>query len=140
MKVKLRKLLYILTLIIQIGIILGVFILQYLTKKKAGVMHHVYYRKYQFENSIFSLDKIETLRIVFIIICIILLINLIYSIRANKKKFYKIQSIIAFILSISVYIILVSKLFSNMIAYHYFIMAFILVLIIQLLILIFNFK
>ena len=140
MKAKLRKLLYILTLIIQIGIILGVCIFQYLTKKKAGVMHHVYYRKYQFENSIFSLDKIETLRIVFIIICIILLINLIYSIRANKKKFYKIQSIIAFILSISVYIILVSKLFSNMIAYHYFIMAFILVLIIQLLILIFNFK
>ena len=48
------KILYILTLIIQVGIVIGTFVVEYLTNKKAGVMHHVYYRRYQFENGIFS--------------------------------------------------------------------------------------
>lgn len=47
------KILYILTLITQVGIVIGTFVVEYLTNKKAGVMHHVYYRRYQFENGIF---------------------------------------------------------------------------------------
>ena len=35
------KILYILTLIIQVGIVIGTFVVEYLTNKKAGVMHHV---------------------------------------------------------------------------------------------------
>ena len=53
------KILYILTLIIQVGIVIGTFVVEYLTNKKAGVMHHVYYRRYQFENGIFSQSNIN---------------------------------------------------------------------------------
>ena len=36
------KILYILTLITQVGIVIGTFVVEYLTNKKAGVMHHVF--------------------------------------------------------------------------------------------------
>ena len=61
------KILYILTLIIQVGIVIGTFVVEYLTNKKAGVMHHVYYRRYQFENGIFSQSNISTQKIILII-------------------------------------------------------------------------
>ena len=57
------KILYILTLIIQVGIVIGTFVVEYLTNKKAGVMHHVYYRRYQFENGIFSQSRSEERRV-----------------------------------------------------------------------------
>ena len=67
------KILYILTLIIQVGIISATFIIEYLTNKKAGVMHHVYYRRYQFENSIFSQSNINTQKIILMILIAIFL-------------------------------------------------------------------
>ena len=136
MKKVIKLVLYILTLIIQISTVCGVFIVEYLTKKKAGVMRHVYYRKYQFENSIFSPHNISTLKIVSILVIILFLIVLIYVIKSKKSMFYRIQTSIAFIMSMAVYIVISSSYFSEKLAYHYFIMAFVLVLLIQILVLI----
>lgn len=125
------KIAYILTLIIQVGIIIGTFVIEYLTNKKAGVMHHVYYRRYQFENSIFSQNNINILKIVSILLIIIFLIFMINTILKNKSKVVKIQAILTFIISIMLYISISSKYFINMLAYHYFIMTFSVVLLLQ---------
>ena len=129
------KIFYILTLIIQVGIISATFIIEYLTNKKAGVMHHVYYRRYQFENSIFSLSNINTQKIILIIFIAIFLVLAIMALRSKRNRFFKIQSILTLLISLILYIVMSSSYFINMLAYHYFIMAFALVLVIQVLVL-----
>ena len=129
------KILYILTLIIQVGIISATFIIEYLTNKKAGVMHHVYYRRYQFENSIFSQSNINTQKIILIIFIAIFLVLAIMALRSKRNRFFKIQSILTLLISLILYIVMSSSYFINMLAYHYFIMAFALVLVIQVLVL-----
>ena len=116
------KILYILTLIIQVGIVIGTFVVEYLTNKKAGVMHHVYYRRYQFENGIFSQSNINTQKTIM-------------ALRSKRNRFFKIQSILTLLISLILYIVMSSSYFINMLAYHYFIMAFALVLVIQVLVL-----
>ena len=128
------KILYILTLITQVGIVIGTFVVEYLTNKKAGVMHHVYYRRYQFENGIFS-QSISTQKIILIIFIAIFLILAIMALKSKRSRFFKIQSILTLLISLILYIVMSSSYFINMLAYHYFIMAFALVLMIQVLVL-----
>ena len=89
------KILYILTLIIQVGIVIGTFVVEYLTNKKAGIM----------------------------------------ALKSKRSRFFKIQSILTLLISLILYIVMSSSYFINMLAYHYFIMAFALVLMIQVLVL-----
>lgn len=135
MKKVIKLTLYILALIIQISTLCGVFIVQYLTNKKAGVMRHVYSRKYQFENSIFSQQNISMLKIASILAIILILIFLMYVIKNKKDLFCKVQASITLIMSMAVYIVISSNYFSEKLAYHYFIMVFVLVLLIQLIVL-----
>lgn len=129
------KILYILTSIIQIGLVLAIFIVEYLTDKKAGVMHHVYYRRYQFENSIFSQNNIDIQKTILMVLIAIFLVFVIISLKSSKSKFLKIQTILTLLISLMLYIVIVSSYFINMLAYHYFIFAFILVLLIQIIVL-----
>ena len=129
------KILYILTLITQVGIVIGTFVVEYLTNKKAGVMHHVYYKRYQFEDSIFSKSNISIQKIILIILIAIFLILAIMALRSKRNRFFKLQSILTLLISLILYIVMSSSYFINMLAYHYFIMAFALVLIIQVLVL-----
>ncbi len=129
------KILYILTLITQVGIVIGTLVIEYLTNKKAGVMHHVYYKRYQFENSIFSESNISTQKIILIIFIAIFLVLAIMALRSKRNSFVKIQSILTLLISLILYIVMNSSYFINMLAYHYFIMAFALVLMIQVLVL-----
>ena len=133
------KILYILTLIIQVGIIVGTFVVEYLTNKKAGVMHHIYYRRYQFENSIFSQSNINSQKIILMILIAIFLVIVINSLRGKKSKAFKIQASLTLLVSLMLYVVMSSTYFINMLAYHYFIMAFALVLIIQVLVLVISF-
>lgn len=128
------KILYILTLIIQVGIVIATFIIQYLTNKKAGVMHHVYYRRYQFENSIFSPSNINTFKMSLIVLITVILILVIIALKNKNNKFLKTQAILTLIISLILYLVISSSYFMNMLAYHYFIMAFSVVLIIQIMI------
>ena len=64
---KIKKILYSIIVIIQTILWIGVIAIQYLTNKKAGVMHHVYFRKYQYSNSI-SVENLNILSIIALII------------------------------------------------------------------------
>ena len=125
------KIFYILTLIIQVGIISATFIIEYLTNKKAGIMHHVYYRRYQFENSIFSQSNINNQKIILMILIAIFFILMIIALKGKGNRFFKFQSVLTLLISLMLYIVMSSIYFVNMLAYHYFILAFVLVLIRQ---------
>lgn len=135
-----KKIIYTIIAIMQIAIIVGSFIIQYLTNIKAGVMHHVYFKRYVFENGIFSNSNIKIESNILIVISLILLIFSIY-IFFNKKnmKFLKIQLVIGIIVALSLYIIINSNYFISKLAYHYFIIAFALTLGIQILIILLNY-
>ncbi|MEN2256462.1 hypothetical protein AAIB48_01300 [Paraclostridium benzoelyticum] len=135
-----KKIIYTIIAIMQIAIIVGSFIIQYLTNIKAGVMHHVYFKRYVFENGIFSNSNIKIESNILIVISLILLIFSIY-VFFNKKnmKFLKIQLVIGIIVALSLYIIINSNYFISKLAYHYFIIAFALTLGIQILIILLNY-
>lgn len=126
-----KKILYTLTVTLQLATIVGVFVVQYLTNKKAGVMHHVYYRKYQFENSIFSPENLLIQKNIAIVLTVIFFVIFIYLLKKNKNIFYKVQVGLTFISSFLIYISMSSRYFTEKLAYYYFIMAFVLVFIIQ---------
>ena len=139
-KLNLRNIIYRLVAFIQSAIVVATFILQYLTNKKAGVMHHVYYKKYQFETGIFSPENLQIQKIISIILIIISLVLLAYFMKKRVSKFFKVQLVITTILSVMLFIVMSSGYFASKLAYHYFIMAFALVLLIQVLVSIFSYK
>ena len=98
-------------------------------------MHHVYYRRYQFENSIFSQSNINTQKIILMILIAIFFILMIIALKGKGNRFFKFQSVLTLLISLILYIVMSSSYFINMLAYHYFIMAFALVLVIQVLVL-----
>ena len=118
---KIKKILYPIIVIIQTILWIGVIAIQYLTNKKAGVMHHVYYRRYQFENGIFSQSNINTQKTILIIFIAIFLVLAIMALRSKRNRFFKIQSILTLLISLILYIVMSSSYFINMLAYHYFI-------------------
>ena len=126
--------LYALIAFIQVLIISGVFLVQYLTKKKAGVLRHVYYRKYQYENSIFSPDNISMFKIIAMVTIVFFIVICIFAIK--KNNFYKTQTLMGLILSFLLYYVISSNYFMDKVAYHYFIMAFALALVIQIIVVI----
>lgn len=127
----LKKILYGVLALIQISIIVAVFVVQYLSDKKAGVMRHIYYRRYQFEQSILNSSNLNILSMVILIVTLILIALLISSIKSNKNLFYKVQITISILLGFMTLIVIKSNYFIEMLAYPYFIMAFVLVLILQ---------
>ena len=139
-KLNLSNIIYRLVAFIQSAIIVATFILQYLTNKKAGVMHHVYYKKYQFETGIFSPENLQIQKIISIILIIISLVLLAYFMKKRVSKFFKVQLVITTILSVMLFIVMSSGYFASKLAYHYFIMAFALVLLIQVLVSVFSYK
>ncbi|ALG48647.1 hypothetical protein [Clostridium perfringens] len=129
---KIKKILYPIIVIVQAILWIGVIAIQYLTNKKAGVMHHVYFRKYQYSNSI-SIENLNILSIIALIISLVFFIWFIYSIKAKKSGFYKIQTIITSIMAIILILVIKLTFFQNLLAYYYFIMIGIIVLVIQIL-------
>lgn len=135
-----KKIIYTIIAILQIVIIVGSFIIQYLTNIKAGVMHHVYFKRYIFENGIFSNTNIKIQNNILILISIVLIIFSTYIFLKKKNmKFLKVQLIIGMVVALSLYIIINSNYFINKLAYHYFIIAFALTLGIQILIVLLNY-
>lgn len=135
-----KKTIYTIIVIFQVTIIVGSFILQYLTNIKAGVMHHVYFKKYLLENGIFSSENIKMGSSILILISLILIIFSIYIFLKKKNmKFFKIQLLIANILILSLYFVINGTYFINKLAYHYFIIAFALALTIQILVILLNY-
>lgn len=133
----LKKILYTLVVFIQIALIIAVFIVQDLTSKKAGVMRHIYTRRYQLEESIFTSYNLNILSILSILLSLIFILLIVYNIKNNKSKFCKIQLIISLVISIMMFIVIKLNYFVNMMAYPYFIMVFLIVLFLQGIVLLF---
>lgn len=128
-----KKILYAILCVVQILLIVIVNIVSYLSDKKAGVNHHVYYMRYQYQNGIFSS---QNLRIQSVLICLITVI-LIFRLIKYKNKFNKftfIQNLIAVFIGLLLLVMINTTLFQGLLAYFYFIMAFEIVFVIQLLV------
>ncbi|MDB8789569.1 hypothetical protein PN290_11105 [Romboutsia sp. 1001216sp1] len=130
----LRKLAYSLTLFIQIALAVSIFIIEYLTNKNAGIMQYVRYNKFVFEHGILNTNNLQVIKIISIILFIIFGTIFMHCIKNKKNTFIRYQITISMIMSIIVSMVISSNYFIGMLAYHYFIITFILVLLIQMLV------
>ncbi|KXZ40700.1 hypothetical protein SAMN05661008_01899 [Alkalithermobacter thermoalcaliphilus JW-YL-7 = DSM 7308] len=128
-----NKFLYILSLFVQAFCLISVYIVNSLTSKKAGVMRHVYSRSLQYQQNIYSKESL-LMQSVLSILLIIIFIMIFIFIKNRKNNFLKFQVIVGFILSFMVYFSINGSFFINSISYIYFVMAFEICLIIQILI------
>lgn len=133
------KVIYIILFIFQFLIISSGFILEYLSDRSAGVMHHIYYKKYKFENGIFSQSNLESLKLLIVILLIVLITGLIFAFFKKYTKILKYNLIMALVLCIGIYIILNSLYFRGLISFYYFIISFLLSILLQLILLIINY-
>lgn len=135
-KTILGNLVYILAALVQISLVTIVFIIDNLTVKKAGVMRHIYSRRIQYEQSIYSSINLLKHNILAATLGTLFILLLIYPIKKNKSTFYKVQLTLGIVASFLVPIVINSTLFINMMSYPYFIIASELILLIQIIIII----
>ncbi|WP_132984401.1 hypothetical protein [Tissierella praeacuta] len=126
-----KSVLYGFIALIQIGFITIVFIIDNLTRKKAGVMRHIYSRRLQYEQSIYSSSNLFKHSILGVILCILFIVLFIYSIKKKQNPFLRVQLILGLVMSLLVPIVINSNYFISMMSYPYFIMVFELILLIQ---------
>lgn len=127
---KLKKIIYPLIVFIQAALWCAVIAIEYLTNKKAGVMHHVYFKRYEYSKSISS-ESLYILLIIALVLALLFFIWFIYLIKSNKNKFYITQTIITGVMAIILALVIKLKFFENLLAYYYFIMIALIVLVIQ---------
>lgn len=125
---------YLLSVFFQIALITAVFVINDLTRKKAGVNHHVYYKRHQYEQSIYSIDSLVWQSIIAALIGLLFLLFLVFALKKSKSRFYQLQIALTAIISFAVCFVINSDFFNNMLAYPYFIMVFQIILVIQIII------
>lgn len=129
-----KKILFFILSFVQISLLGAVAVVQDLTKKKAGVNHHLRFYRTKYNNVIFTPDNVKVMKIVLIIIAIILAIILVSKIFKAKKFYYKyLEIILAIICAITIYICLISTKIMTLLVYPYFVFALAVILILQLL-------
>ncbi len=139
MKIKSRRktLLAIITLLIEIAILVSVFILNHLTATKGGIMKHIYSRRIQYEQGIYSKDLLLKQSVIAILFAVIFAGLLIYTIRNHKNLLLKMELIISILVSLFIPIVINSEFFIDMLSYPYFIMVSEIILLIQIMMVIF---
>ena len=139
MKIKSRRktLLAIITLLIEIAILVSVFILNHLTATKGGIMKHIYSRRIQYEQGIYSKDLLLKQSIIAILFAFIFAGLLIFTIKNHKSLFLKMELIISILVSLFIPIVINSEFFIGMLSYPYFIMVSEIILLIQIVVVIF---
>ena len=130
------KLLYLLLLFIQVGLVTAVFTVNYLSGIKAGVYRHVYTRRMHYMEGLYNSTSIQWQSLFVACLCILLFILLFSSIKKRRGLFYKVQIVLAILLDFCVIIVMNSQFFVAMMAYPYIIIVFESVLAIQLIIVI----
>lgn len=133
---KVIKAAYAIAALIQLALVAAVFQLNSLTTKKAGVMHHVYYMKDKYAHGIYSPTNLKLQSIAIIAVAALAAGILAFAVRRQKSRFLKIQTGIATLIGLVTWYVINSGFFKSLLAYPYFIMAFEIVLAIQMLILI----
>lgn len=133
-----KNVFYKIILLFQVILALASFVLDYLTDKKAGILHHIYYRKYQFENSIFSVSNIKIQKMILIFVILVSILLLVYAFYKSKNETLKFQTTLFTVFSLFLYFIYSSKFFIEKISYHYFIIAFSVIVFVQIFVVIFT--
>ena len=131
-----QKLLYFVLLFIQVGLIIAVFVVNYLAGTKAGVYRHVYTRRMQYMEGFYNPNSIQWQSLLVACFCIILFILLFSSIKRRMDLFYKVQIALAILLSFFIIFVMNSEFFITMMAYPYIIIVFEIVFAIQLMVVI----
>lgn len=130
-KKQIKKGLYILALFLQCICLAGVSILQSLTTKKAGVMHHLYYRRYQYEASYLSPENLEKAMILAMILGLFVMgVTLGLALKRQRKSVIFQWGLLAAMLMGLSYSFK-SEALKQFLAYPYFLMAFGWVILIQ---------
>lgn len=127
---KLKKIIYPLIAFIQAALWCAIITIEYLTTKKAGVMHHVYFKRYEYSKSI-SNESLYILSVIALILALLFFIWFIYLVKSNKNKFYIVQTIISTFMAIILALVIKLQFFENLLSYYYFIMIALVVLVIQ---------
>lgn len=126
-----KKIIKILFTIMQILILIAPLLLQYLSDKKMGVKRYLVFKKAMFSKGIYTSDMIFALKIMLIlgsIICIVLL--LIYYLKKRSNTCVKPLFIVTFI-NIVADAFVFSKGFEKLLAYHFFLIAISVIIILQ---------
>lgn len=112
-----KKIAYFLIRIIQISLIAALFLLNYLSGKKAGVNHHVIARKIQWEASILSDSNLKLISIAVGIL--VLAIVLIIISKKLKKSFVNRNLVLLIIMGLIIIISQKMVLFKNLVIAPY---------------------
>ena len=131
-----QKLLYFLLLLVQIALIIAVFVVNNLSGIKAGVYRHVYTRRMHYIEGLYNSTSIQWQSLFVACLCILLFILLFSSIKKRRGLYYKVQIVLAILLSFFVIIVMNSEYFMTMMAYPYMIIVFEITLAIQLIVVI----
>jgi hypothetical protein len=131
-----QKLLYFLLLFIQVGLVIAVFVVNYLSGTKAGVYRHVYTRRIHYMEGLYNSTSIQWQSLFVAGLCILLFILLFSSIKKRMDLFYKIQIALAILLSFFIIFVMNSEFFITMMVYPYIIIVFEIVFAIQLMVVI----
>jgi len=131
---KIKGILYSFILLVQISLAITVFILEKLTTKKAGVMRHIHYRRLEFDQGLFFNNNLTMHSFLVIALGILFTVLLIFAVKKRKNKFLKIQLAIGLILSFLVTVVIKNNYFIDMLSYPYFIIAFELLLALQIIV------
>ena len=123
-KETIKKAVCIISALLQVAIVGAVFIINDLTDKKAGVMHHVYYKRSQYESGIYSPENLSWQVVVSALLAVIFTVVFIRAVKSKRGILYKIQSALAVGIGLSVIFVIKSSLFMELLPYPYFIMAF----------------
>lgn len=94
---KTKKILYILTTILEVLLLIGAYMFNYFTKKKMGMSRHVISKNYVWENT-YPMTNIQYAIITALIILMILVLILYIKRKNNLKKIVTIMSITMVIL------------------------------------------
>ena len=131
-----QKLLYFLLVFIQFGLVIAVFVVNYLSGIKAGVYRHVYTRRIHYMEGLYNPTSIQWQSLLVASLCILLFLLLFSSIKRRMDLFNKVQIALAILLSLFIIFVMNSEFFITMMAYPYFIIVFEIVFAIQLMVVI----
>lgn len=129
-KYMLKFLLYVIAVIIQVAFIVAVFVIEYLTTKKAGVMRHVYTMGLRYKDGIYSPNNLFIQSIIAIVLITVFTIMSI-NYPKDKNQFINTQIILGIVISTFVVAIINIDFFSKFMSYHYIIMVSEIILLIQ---------
>lgn len=117
--------------IMQIIVLIPAIVLEYLSDKKMGVVRYLVFKRQIYEHGIFNSRLMNIYKSLLIVTFFIVIIMIIYkSIKTRSNKFIM-SGLITIIINIFCVIFIISKKSVALEAYHFFIIAIFIIIILQ---------